>query len=144
MFTLYFFGSVIDAVYTGFWGKAGFYLFYLGGIIVSDIPSYIKNRHNQNYFSLGASGGVSAVVFAYILLAPWSWFDFPPLPAIVYGVLYLWYSAYMAKRQVDNIGHEAHFWGAIYGVVVTLLLDKKILSFFLEQLMNPQGPRWMN
>jgi membrane associated rhomboid family serine protease len=140
MFTLYFFGRAIEELYKNYLGSFGFYIFYIMAIIISEIPSYVKNRNNSSYASLGASGGVSAVVFSYILLAPWSWFQFPPLPAIIYGIGYLVYTVYMSKKQSDNINHDAHFWGAIFGVTFTLLLDKNILPYFLNQLMHPHGP----
>jgi len=121
-------------------GPLGFWGLYLGGILVSDIPSYLKNRNNSAYASLGASGGVSSVVFAFILFSPWSWFTFPPVPAIVYGIGYLVYCVYMGKRGGDNINHDAHFWGALYGVVFTIIAQPKIGGYFLDQLMHPQWP----
>lgn len=140
MFTLYFFGAAVENVMTQIAGKWGFIGLYIGGIIVSDIPSYLKNRNNSNYASLGASGGVSSVMFAFILFAPWAWFSFPPVPAIVYGVLYLAYCVYMGKKGTDNINHDAHFWGALYGVAFTLVCDPSIFMNFVAQLMHPQGP----
>lgn len=140
MFTLYFFVRSMEGLYANYLGKLGFLFFYLAAIIVSDIPSFIKHRNNYEYRSLGASGGVSAVVFAYILMAPWAWFTFPPIPAIVYGILYLAYSVYMSKKGGDNINHDAHFWGAIFGIVFTIVMDPRILSFFLEQVTHPRGP----
>ncbi|MES1214951.1 MAG: rhomboid family intramembrane serine protease [Bacteroidota bacterium] len=140
MFTLYFFGRAIEPLYAVHLGKFGFLFFYLAGIIVSGIPSYIKHRNDYDYRSLGASGGVSAVVFAYILMAPWSWFTFPPIPAILYGILYLFYSVYMSKKGTDNINHDAHFWGAIFGVVFTLIMEPSLLTFFLQQITHPRGP----
>nr|HQV06693.1 rhomboid family intramembrane serine protease [Chitinophagaceae bacterium] len=98
MLTLYFFGSGMEKFYDAQIGKLGFLIFYLAGIIVSSIPTYIKHRNDAGYRSLGASGGVSAVVFAYVLFAPWSWFTFPPLPAVVYAVIYIYYSVYMSKK----------------------------------------------
>ena len=121
-------------------GSFGFYTFYLLAIIVSEIPSYIKNRNNSRYYSLGASGGVSAVVFSYILFAPWQWFTFPPIPAILYGVGYLIYSVYMSKKQKDNINHDAHFWGAIFGIVFTIILNPKVIDYFLDQITHPKLP----
>ena len=141
MLTLYFFGDAVNTVYSHIFGKYGFYVFYIAGIVAANVPGYIKAvRTGQSNLSLGASGGVSAVVFSLIIYAPWLWFSFPPLPAILYGVLYLWYSAYMAKKQLDNIDHEAHFWGAIYGVIVIFIFDKNMIGHFLEQLMHPRGP----
>jgi membrane associated rhomboid family serine protease len=140
MLTLYFFGEAIEAVMQTIAGPFGFWGLYLGGILVSDIPSYLKNRGNSRYASLGASGGVSSVVFAFILFAPWSWFSFPPVPAIVYGIGYLWYCVYMSKRGSDNVNHDAHFWGALYGIVFTIVAQPTVLTYFFNQLMHPQGP----
>lgn len=140
MITLYFFGSAMEQVMTEVVGQYGFLGLYLGGIVVSDIPSYLKNRHNSHYASLGASGGVSAVLFAFILFAPWQWFTFPPVPAIVYGIGYLIYCVYAGKKGGDNINHDAHFWGALYGMVFTIVCEPRVGSLFLNQLMNPQWP----
>ncbi|MCB0716484.1 MAG: rhomboid family intramembrane serine protease [Chitinophagaceae bacterium] len=140
MLTLYFFGSGMEKFYDAQIGKLGFLIFYLAGIIVSSIPTYIKHRNDAGYRSLGASGGVSAVVFAYVLFAPWSWFTFPPLPAIVYAVIYIYYSVYMSKKGTDNINHDAHLWGAAFGVVFTLILEPRVLDYFLQQITHPRGP----
>jgi membrane associated rhomboid family serine protease len=140
MLTLYFFGEVMEKFYEVYLGKLGFILFYFGGIIVSEIPSYIKHRNNYHYRSLGASGGVSAVVFAYILFDPWQWFTFPPIPAILYAGLYIAYSMYMSKRGTDHINHDAHLWGALYGIGFTIIMEPRVIDFFLQQIGNPRGP----
>lgn len=140
MLTLYFFGKPVESAMDSIIGRFGFLALYLGGIIISDLPSYFKNRNNSHYASLGASGGVSSVVFAFILFAPWAWFAFPPVPAIVYGIGYLVYCIYMSKKGGDRINHDAHFWGALYGIVFTIINEPRITSYFLDQLMHPQGP----
>jgi len=140
MLTLYFFGKFVEGAMGAVIGQYGFLALYLGGIIISDIPSYLKNRNNSHYASLGASGGVSAVVFAFIMFAPWAWFAFPPVPAIVYGIGYLFYCIYMGKKGGDNINHDAHFWGALYGILFTLINEPRMGAYFLDQLMHPQGP----
>ena len=140
MLTLYFFGEVMEKFYEVYLGKLGFIIFYFGGIIVSEIPSYIKHRNNYHYRSLGASGGVSAVVFAYILFDPWQWFTFPPIPAILYAGLYIAYSIYMSKRGTDHINHDAHLWGALYGIGFTIIMEPRVVDFFLQQIGNPRGP----
>jgi membrane associated rhomboid family serine protease len=142
MITLYFFGEAIEAVLVTYVGKWAFLALYLGGIIISDIPSYLKNKHNSGYASLGASGGVSSVVFAFIIFAPWSWFAFPPVPAILYGVAYMWYSVYMSKRGGDHINHDAHLWGSIFGVVFIFINMPEQLPGFLERLLDVKGPRF--
>ena len=90
--------------------------------MVSALPSYLRHRDDSNYRSLGASGAVSAVLFAFILIKPWSTiliFAFP-VPAIVFALVYLGYTIYMDRRQTDRINHSAHLWGAIYGMLFTI------------------------
>jgi membrane associated rhomboid family serine protease len=139
MLTFYSFGQVMEVFFVAKIGKAGYLLFYLGGIILSEMPSYIKHINNYQYRSLGASGAVSAVLFSFILLAPWQTlyvFIFP-LPAIVFAVLYFIYTAYMNKKGGDFINHSAHLWGSIYGIVFTIILDPGVIIHFLQQLRNP-------
>ena len=140
MFTFYFFGRIIEEVlFVPRIGKLGFLLFYIAGIIVSEIPSYIRNHNNYSYRSLGASGAVTAVLFSFILLAPWQtiYVFFLPIPAIVFAVLYVVYTIYMDKRGGDNINHSAHLWGAVWGVAFTILMEPGVMPRFLEQLMHP-------
>ncbi len=121
-------------------GKIGFIAFYLLGIIVSEVPSYIRNRNNYSYRSLGASGAVSAVIFASILFNPWSVIGvfFIPMPAIVFAVLYVVFTIYMDRRGGDNVNHSAHLWGAIYGILATIAIEPKVIAHFLEELMHPK------
>lgn len=139
MITLYFFGRVMEGFYAGQLGTYGFALFYLGALVVSILPTYLKNRGNADYRSLGASGAVSAVLFGFVLLAPWSLIIVfvIPVPAVVYAVLYTGYSIYMDRRGRGNINHSAHLWGAAYGVVFTLLVNPRVLPHFLGALMQP-------
>ncbi|GGA06295.1 rhomboid family intramembrane serine protease [Dyella caseinilytica] len=139
MLTLFFFGRVMESFFTAILGAFGFGLFYLGGLIISILPTYLKNRRNSNYHSLGASGAVSAVLFAYVLLEPWArilvWFV--PVPAIIYAVLYVGYSIYMDQRGQGNINHSAHLWGAAYGVIFTVVAYPPVLPRFLGALLQP-------
>lgn len=141
MLTLYFFGKSWENIYIGYLGieKYMFLVLYLSAMIVADIPSFIKNKNNYRYYSLGASGAVSAIVFSMILIAPWSmlYVFFLPVPAIIYAVLYLAYSVYMDRKGGDNINHGAHLWGAIFGVVFTLIIKPEVAQIFLERLLNP-------
>lgn len=140
MVTLYFFGSVMEQVYDHSMGNFGFVFFYTLGLIVSILPTYLKNRDSQTYRSLGASGAVSGVLFAYILLQPWSKiyiFFSLPVPAIVFAVVYMVYSVYRDRQGNDNVNHSAHLWGAAYGVVFTIALEPRVFSGFLQQLANP-------
>ena len=139
MLTLYFFGGVMEDFLNGALGKWAFLALYLGAIIISDIPSYLKNKNNPAYASLGASGGVSAVLFAFILQAPWStiYVFILPVPAIIFGLLYMGYSIYMSKKGTDNINHDAHIWGAIFGVVFILINLPQEVSGFIERVISP-------
>ncbi len=139
MLTLYFFGRVMEIFFTDRLGSFGFALFYIGGLVVSILPTYLKNRDNANYRSLGASGAVSAVLFSFVLLMPWNKIIVfvIPMPAIVYAVLYTGYSIYMDRRGQGNVNHSAHLWGAAYGVIFTLLVEPRVLPYFLNQLSRP-------
>ncbi len=150
MYVLYTFGEYVEQVFTlpqifgPTKGRIIFLILYLGAIILSSIPSYFRHQENNFYRALGASGGTSAIVFAFIIFDPWQWFIFPPLPGILMGVGYLFYSSYMDKRGGDNIGHNAHFWGAVFGFVFTLAMFQvyapEMVDLFLEKLMSPRGP----
>jgi len=112
---------------------------YLGGIIVSDIPTQIKHRNNPGYSSLGASGGVSAIVFCFILFFPTQKlciFLILCLPGFLLAILYLIYSWYMAKNQRDNINHDAHFYGAIYGAVFSIIYEPRVVLSFIDGILN--------
>lgn len=140
MLTLYFFGNSMETLYTHYMGPLGFVLFYVGGLIASILPTWLSNRNNSRYHSLGASGAVSAVLFAFILLQPWAKIIVLviPLPAILYAVLYVAYTFYMERRGTDNINHSAHLWGALYGVVFTIIMEPRVVSFFFTSLTHPQ------
>lgn len=139
MITLFFFGSFIEQFYRQYAFDMGFALFYLGGLIVAILPTYFKHKNDVNYFSLGASGAVSAILFAFILFRPWNiiYVFFIPVPAIIFAVLYVAYSIWAEKRGQSGINHGAHLWGAAYGIIVTIALQPQVLSIFLYQLTNP-------
>lgn len=141
MLTLYFFGGLIEEAFE-LWSnsKLWYPVFYLFAIAAADIPSFLLNRHNRYYRSLGASGAVNAVLFAYIIISPWSLIQvfFIPMPAIVFAILYVAYSIYMDKRGRDQINHSAHLWGAAFGVLSILTLQPKLLPAFIDQLLHPQ------
>jgi membrane associated rhomboid family serine protease len=141
MITLYFFGRVMEAYYMGVLGLPHFYYLalYVGAVIVANIPTYLKKKDDYNYRSLGASGGVCAVLFAFVLLRPWTTIQviILPVPAIIYAGLFLGYSAYMSKRGGDNVNHDAHFWGALFGVVFTIAVRPGVIQIFLDQLSHP-------
>lgn len=138
MFVLWSFGRIVESYYIVlFPGKGLFFYFllYLGGILFSTLPSYGKHKDNPGYSAVGASGAVSAILFSSIIFQPLGSIVFLflpfPIPAFVFGLLYLVYSAYMARKGHDNIGHDAHFWGAIFGVVFTLVLKPELGRLFL-------------
>jgi membrane associated rhomboid family serine protease len=146
MFAFYSFAPVVlatlEAGYGQVFGLGLFLLLYLGGIILSDLPTYFQHRDDPGYRSLGASGGVSSVLFASILLFPVNnngggiiIFPIPfPIQPFVFGVLYLAYSWYMGRRRADNINHDAHFYGALYGVVLLLVLMPFAGPSFISQI----------
>ena len=138
MFTLFFFGRAIENFYRPYFGGLGFVLFYLAALVVSMLPSYLKHKDDPNYLSLGASGAVSAVLFAYILFAPWNliYVFFIPVPAIIYAALYTAYSVYAAKRGQDNINHSAHLWGAAFGVIATIAIEPALMQRFIAKLLS--------
>lgn len=118
---------------------AGFLLLYGGGVAVSTLTTLRKHKSNQWYNAVGASGGVSAVIFTSIFFAPWQnllLYAVIPIPGILFGVLYLAYSHYMSKKASDNINHDAHFIGAVYGFIFPLLIDLSLINTFLEQLFS--------
>lgn len=143
MFVLYSFGKAVIEAYRYYFDLKG-YLFYLllyiGGIGFSVLFDYGKHKDDPHYNAVGASGAVSAVLFASILVFPTgSVYLFPipfPLPSVVFGVIYLVYSAIMARRGTGNIGHNAHFWGAIFGLVFTIALKPILAVSFWQQIMN--------
>jgi membrane associated rhomboid family serine protease len=141
MLTLYFFGTFMEAHYQGELGLQKWYYLalYIGALIVSNIPTYLKHRNDYNYRSLGASGAVSAVLFAFILLYPWQRIVVLvfPVPAIVYGVLFLVYSAYMSRKGGDNVNHDAHFYGALFGILFTIAVSPAVAGDFWNKLIHP-------
>jgi membrane associated rhomboid family serine protease len=141
MFTLYSFGRVMEAYYMGVLGLPHYFylLLYVGGLIVANIPTYLKRRDDYNYRSLGASGAVCAVMFSFILLRPWErlYLIVLPVPAIVFAVLFLVYSVYMSRRGGDNVNHDAHFWGALFGIVFTIALRPDVVNTFLNEFKHP-------
>ena len=139
MVTLYFFGPPIERVLAASIGEVGYVLFYIAALAVSALPSYLEHKNDADYRSLGASGAVSAVLFAFILIQPWTtiYVFMIPVPAIVYAVLYVVYSIYVGKKGGDNINHSAHLWGAAFGVAFLAVTDPSLLGQFFERLGHP-------
>lgn len=136
MFTYWSFGVYMEGIFRAMGFDNGAYLgLYFGGMVVASAPDLIKRYNNPDYISIGASGAVSAVLFASILFDPWSkilLFAVVPIPGIVFGVLYLIYCQYMNKRGGDNINHNAHFYGAVYGFFYPVLLKPDLFHYFLS------------
>ncbi len=142
MITFYFFGTKLEHAYDYYFGSMGVVLFvitYLAGIVVSDLKTYIKHKENPNYNSIGASGGVASILFASILYDPTSsiclYFAIC-IPGFILGILYLVYSFYQGKSSGGRINHDAHLYGAIFGIVFTILIRPSVLPHFIEQIMN--------
>lgn len=144
MFVLYSFGRIVEESFQIIFGTPKGLLFYallyIGGILFSTLYDYTKHKSDIYYNAVGASGAVAAVLFSSIIINPTaSLFVFPipfPIPAFVFGVLYLLYSMYMGKKGQDNIGHNAHFYGAVFGIVFTLIVEPDLANMFWFQLMN--------
>ena len=146
MYVLWMFGEMIEPVfsspdffpYTYKFGKALYIIMYVVAIPISSVLSLIKHKNNHYYNAVGASGAVSAVVFTTILLAPTMPLGiiFIPiqLPAYIFGLLYLAYTFYMSKRGKDNIGHDAHFIGSIFGLIFPILLNPGLVQHFIYQI----------
>ncbi|MBC8173968.1 MAG: rhomboid family intramembrane serine protease [Chitinophagales bacterium] len=147
MYVLYSFGELLEKYFLpAFFPNSArlvFLCIYFLGMIIADVPSYIKHRNDPTYRALGASGAVSAIVFACILFVPWpedggiQLFFIPiDIPPVIFGVLYLIYSAYMGRRGQDNIGHDAHFYGAVFGFIFPIILQPSLFTYFIDQIQE--------
>lgn len=141
LFVLWNFGEALQYTFQNIFGALWpihFIALFLVGVIVSEIPTYFRHRASPNYRSLGASGGVSSVVFAFIFIYPLEklYFFLIPMPAIVYGIGYLIYCTYQDKRQADHINHSAHLWGSLFGVIYLIVLKPEILLLFVNQFFK--------
>jgi membrane associated rhomboid family serine protease len=146
MISLYMFGELVEDQFAIFFGSSNkliYIIFYITALIICLIPTYIKNRNNDYYRSLGASGAVSAIVFAGIFLYPTAKigiFIIPPIiPGFIFAPIYLFISAMLSKKGGDNINHSAHIWGALYGVVFLIvstisLSHVDVIASFTEQV----------
>ncbi|MCH7525225.1 MAG: rhomboid family intramembrane serine protease [Bacteroidetes bacterium] len=122
MFTLYFFADVVIYYLNPFY----FIILYIGSLLVGNLLSYYFHKNEYHYSAVGASGAVMGVLYSAILLDPEMRLGFMfipiPIPGYIFGIGYLLYSIYGMKNKTDNIGHDAHFGGAIGGYVITLVL----------------------
>ena len=139
MLALYSFGQTVELYYRQYFGQWGglFYVaLYFGSLIMSDVYAYWKYQDRPHYRSLGASGAVSGVVLSFILFEPWATMlvFFIPIKAVIGGVLYLGYSYYASLKTNDNIAHEAHLFGGLFGLSFTGLINPAIIRHFLNEL----------
>ncbi|SMD34857.1 Rhomboid family protein [Reichenbachiella faecimaris] len=147
MFTFYFFGQLVEQIFTALKGDLGgiyFVVFYLLGIVISDLPSLLKHKDHPHYNSLGASGGVAAVVFCSILFFPTNnicLYGFICIPGFILGAIYLIYSYTKGKQLSDNVNHDAHLIGAVFGLVFSLIMEPRVMASFIQQIAewNPFG-----
>ncbi len=141
MFVFYSFGQIVETIFVyRFMGRGYIYylLLYIGGIAFSTLFDFGRHKDDFSYNAVGASGAVSSVVFSSIILYPAGkiFLFFIPIgiPSPLFGIAYLAYSAYMGKMGRSNIGHNAHFWGAIFGIVFTIALDYHFLLAFIDHI----------
>lgn len=143
MITLYFFGRTVEMwfalVFPDF-GRMFYLVFYLVAIVAASSATFFKYRESPSFASIGASGAVAAVLFASILILPTNkiYLFFIPIgiPGFIFGILYLWFSAYEAKRGQDNIDHTAHYYGAIFGFFFPILFEPRLVPLFIGQLQE--------
>lgn len=141
MFVLYSFGPIVEQYYHSYFGadySNYFLLLYIGGLVMSILPTYRKHLNNPSYNALGASGAVSGVVFTFILFQPLEkicLYGILCLPGVLFGAAYLFYCIYMDKKGGSRINHDAHLWGAIFGIVFTSLLQPSLLIDFFGKLI---------
>jgi membrane associated rhomboid family serine protease len=145
MFVFYLFGGIVEDIFTGIfpspWGSVFFGILYLAGIVISDIPTFIKHKSQPYYNALGASGGVASVLFSYILFQPLEklclyGLPFLCFPGILWAAVYIVYSYYSGKKGAGNINHDAHLYGAIFGIIFTIAVYPSIISIFIEQMKD--------
>ena len=124
------------------YGTSGYIIYlvlYFAGMIIADIPSYLKYRNFPGYNSLGASGAVSAIVFSSILFNPTDKllvFFIIPMPGFIFALLYLIYSYYEGRRMAGNVNHDAHLYGALFGIVFTIIVYPPVLVSFLDKITS--------
>lgn len=142
MFVLYFFGHGIEEYFGLYFGNkatAYYLILYFGGILVSNTWSLIKHQNDYYYNAVGASGAVSAMLFAFIFFNPWKpllLFAVIPIPGILFAVGYLFYSYQMGKKSNDNVAHDAHLLGAIFGFIFPVLLRPELFNQFIDRLFS--------
>jgi membrane associated rhomboid family serine protease len=134
MITFYFFAFHLEIAI----GSQNFAIIYIGSLVLSHLLTLSKNKDNYNYRSLGASGAISGVIFSSILIFPTNKMIIMPipipLPSVVFGVAYLVWCRFATSRANDNINHDAHFSGAVAGVILMLLLEGRSIILIWKNL----------
>ena len=126
MFTLYMFAPVV----INYFGNASFFMVYMGSLIFGSLLTLLMHKNDYSYRAIGASGAVTGIIYSAILLQPnmmLGLFYIIPIPAYLFGIGYLLYSIYGMKAKNDNIGHTAHFGGAIGGYLITIIKEPAML-----------------
>ena len=144
MYVLFIFGGMVEELFISAFGvikgESYFFLLYFVSIVASVIPSYEKHKNDFYYNAVGASGAVSAIVFSAILLNPTMslalMFIPVPIPAPVFGVLYLVYCWYMTKRATDNVAHDVHYWGSLFGALFTIVVLPSTVPRLIDAVRN--------
>jgi len=142
MISFYSFGVIVEEKFSDVFHGMGLTLYvimYFVAVVGSDMYDLFTRKDDYSYRSLGASGGVSAILFACILLYPFSTiglYFFIPVPALIFGPLYIAYSIYMGRRGGDNINHNAHFIGAVIGFIFPIIFAPELLPRFIGQITN--------
>lgn len=140
MFVLYQFGPVVEYTLIGRYGvitgSVLFIFFYFSSVIAANLGTFFKHKNSSGFSSIGASGVTSAMVIIYSLLDPWQMFLFPPVPAFLFGILYLAYSQWAASNRQDQIDHLAHLWGALYGVLFILIAIPESFKIFMTRIIE--------
>ena len=143
LFVFWQLGTMVENKFLDLFGDTGriyfLLLFFLSGV-AADLPTHFKYKDNEMFASVGASGGVAGVLMAYVLFWPWQWFLFPPLPGFVLGIGYVIYSSWAEKNRTGRVNHSAHLYGALFGLVFTIMLGEGILSDFLNAMSHPEPP----
>ena len=142
MLVLYSFGSVLERYFQQYFGSMWipyYLILYFGAILVSPMYSLFKHRNDYLYNAVGASGAVSAVVFAATFFEPWNkifFYAMIPMPGFIFAILYLLYSWFMSRRKTDNIAHDTHFFGALFGLLLPILLNPNLFVEFIHKLLR--------